>query len=93
MIEIPDSSSASVSLGIIISVNANKDLGKSIAGAGLSIVVTPFALAILKACSIASIGTSHCATTKSASVIGCSAAMTSLALKVIFAPPYTKIVF
>ena len=52
MIEIPDSSSASVSLGIIISVNANKDLGKSIAGAGLSIVVTPFALAILMACSI-----------------------------------------
>ena len=39
LIEIPVNNSASVSFGIIISVNSKSDLGNSIAGAGFNTVV------------------------------------------------------
>ena len=68
LIEIPVNNSASVSFGIIISVNSKSDLGNSIAGAGFNTVVIFCLRAILNACSIASNGTSSCATTKSAPI-------------------------
>ena len=87
LIEIPVNNSASVSFGIIISVNSKSDLGNSIAGAGFNTVVIFCLRAILNACSIASNGTSSCAITKSAPINASALISTSVALNVIFAPP------
>ena len=84
---IPDNNSASVSFGTIISISDNNSLGNAFAGAGFNTVVTPCDLAISNADIIAGMGTSNCATTKSALIIASFALITSSGVIVIFAPP------